>query len=79
MSMKPAVLSLRCVAPMILAASCLWSSQAAAQGVMCAVVANRNVTAFERMVADKISAGWEVKGGIAFMDVGGWTVLMCSR
>lgn len=79
MSVEKGVLSLRFVVPMILAASSLWSVQAAAQGVTCAVVANRNVTAFERMVAEKISAGWEVKGGIAFMDVGGWTVLMCNR
>lgn len=63
----------------LVAVSMLVSSQVSAQGAACSVIAHRNVTMFERMVAEKIAAGWEVKGGIAFFESGGWTVLMCSR
>lgn len=63
----------------LVAGSVLLVPQAGAQGAGCSVVAHRNVTMFERMVAEKIAGGWEVKGGIAYNETVGWFVLTCSR
>lgn len=44
----------------------------------CKVVSHGNVTIFERMVAERLDAGWSVKGGL-YKDDYGFAVLMCSR
>lgn len=51
------------------------SAQAAAA---CKIVSNGNTTMFERMVAERLDAGWVVKGGL-YKDNFGFAVLMCSR
>lgn len=60
---------------MVAASSGVANAQSASS---CKVVSHGNVTMFERMVAERLDAGWSVKGGL-YKDDFGFAVLMCSR